>query len=187
MIWEILWKCDQDQIWFDWKRKRRGIGGCWWFLTGDLKNGIIFNIIDQVIRWYGRYPESLMKIRHDKLTKSYSPGGVGGWGWGLGLVLVKFEEWSKPFNISQIDYNSRPKGGTWLLDAKVGIVTLPLSHLFKYVWCKKLSLLLISNIELHLPNEIHQTIQKRHWVHSPLMIDSLVGLFVDLAEMTSQK
>ena len=33
----------------------------------------------------------------NKLRKSYSPG----WGWGGGgggLVLVKFKEWSKPFN-----------------------------------------------------------------------------------------
>ena len=33
------------------------------FLTGDLKDGVIFDIIDHVGRLLGRYPESLMKIR----------------------------------------------------------------------------------------------------------------------------
>ena len=35
----------------------------------------------------------------NKLRKSYSPGGGGVGGWGWGLVLVKFKEWSKPFNM----------------------------------------------------------------------------------------
>ena len=35
------------------------------FLTGNLKDGVILDIIDHASRWLGRYPVSLMNIWHD--------------------------------------------------------------------------------------------------------------------------
>ena len=64
----------------------------WRFLTEILKDGVILDIIYHVVRWYERYPESLLKILHEQAAKKLFPG----WGWGL--VLVMFKEWSKPFN-----------------------------------------------------------------------------------------
>ena len=52
-------------------------------MIGDLEDGVTFDIIDHVDRLLGRYPESLMKIRHDLAEKKLFPGG--GWGFGLGL------------------------------------------------------------------------------------------------------
>ena len=54
-----------------------GLWGCSWFLTGDLEEGVIFNIIDQVGRWLGKYPESLLKIQHDIVDCLHL--GLGGW------------------------------------------------------------------------------------------------------------
>jgi hypothetical protein len=99
MIWELGtwrmlmvpdWKFDQDPTWFDWWRIIWGLGGYWWFLTWVLKDGVILDIIYHVVRWYERYPESLLKILHEQAAKKLFPG------WGL--VLVMFKEWSKPFN-----------------------------------------------------------------------------------------
>ena len=42
-----------------------GLLGWWWFLTGDLEDKVIFDIIDYIGRWIERYPESFMKIQHD--------------------------------------------------------------------------------------------------------------------------
>ena len=61
-------------------------------MTGDLNDKVIFDIIDHVGRWSGRYPESLIKIGHDLADKKFVPGlglglGVGGWGWGVGFSL----------------------------------------------------------------------------------------------------
>ena len=64
---------------------------------GNLNDGVIFDIIDPVGKRSGRYPESLMKIRHDMDEKSLSPVGgfglvagvgVGGWSWELGLGFL---------------------------------------------------------------------------------------------------
>ena len=57
---------------------------------GNLKDGVIFDIIDPVGKRSGRYPESLMKIRHDMAEKKFVPSwgvrfGGRGWGWGLEL------------------------------------------------------------------------------------------------------
>ena len=84
-ILKVWWR--SDMVWL--RKERVGLGGCWWFLTGDLEDGGPLYIIDHVGRWYGRYPESLMKIRHDMAEKKLVPGGR----W----VLAKFKEWSKPF------------------------------------------------------------------------------------------
>ena len=46
-----------------------GLGGCLWFLNGDLKDGVIFDIIDHIDSWYGRYPEMFIKIRYDLAEK----------------------------------------------------------------------------------------------------------------------
>ena len=66
------WVVDQGlmKVWsrselFDLERTSWGLGGCWWFLTGDLKDGVIFDIPYNVFRLYVRYPESLIKIEHD--------------------------------------------------------------------------------------------------------------------------
>ena len=42
-----------------WSGLHWGLGGCWEFLTVDLKDGVIFDIIDQVDRWLWRCPECL--------------------------------------------------------------------------------------------------------------------------------
>ena len=39
------------------------------------------HIIDHVGRWYGRYPEGLMKIQHDMAEKKLFPGGGWSGGW----------------------------------------------------------------------------------------------------------
>ena len=46
----------------------------------------MFDIIDHVDRWLGRYPESLMNIRHDLAEKKLFPGG-GGVGVGVGFSV----------------------------------------------------------------------------------------------------
>ena len=94
------------------------LGGCWGFLTGDLEDGVIFDIIndvsrclgrypkslkiqhnsdlafyilDHVNRWMGKYPESLLKFWHDLAEKKLVPGWGLGWGW----VFSNFEDWLK--------------------------------------------------------------------------------------------
>ena len=52
------------------------LGGDWGFMTGDLEDGVIFDIIDHDCRWYSRQPESLMKIGHDLAEKGEV--GLGG-------------------------------------------------------------------------------------------------------------
>jgi len=48
-------------------------------LTGDLKNGVICDIIDNIGTLSGRYPERLMKIHHD--LADWLHLGLGGhWG-----------------------------------------------------------------------------------------------------------
>ena len=42
-----------------------GLDDHWRFLTGDLKDRVIFDIVDPVSRWLGRHPKGLMKIQHD--------------------------------------------------------------------------------------------------------------------------
>ena len=71
-----------------------GFGGCWGFLTGDFKYGVIFDIRVHFGRRLEIYPECLMKIWHD-LANFFVPCGVGGWvaglGWGLVFsVILKF-------------------------------------------------------------------------------------------------
>ena len=39
-----------------------GLGRCWWFLTEDLEDGVIFDTIDHVGKWSGRHTESLMRV-----------------------------------------------------------------------------------------------------------------------------
>ncbi len=41
----------------------------------DFNEGVIFDIIDDVVRLLGRYPEILMKIQHDLAEKKLFPGG----------------------------------------------------------------------------------------------------------------
>ena len=66
-----------------------GLGGCLWFLIGDLEEGVIFNIIDYV---WGQYPESLMKIWHD-LAAWHNLGLGVRWGFLTGDLEdeIKFE------------------------------------------------------------------------------------------------
>ena len=72
------------------------LGGHWGFLTGDLEDGFIFDIINHVRIWSGRYPVSLMKIGLDMAEKKLVPGGR--WG-GVGLVFSKFKDRFKPINL----------------------------------------------------------------------------------------
>ena len=65
---DLSWKFDEDQLLFGRERISWGLE-CWWFLIGDLKDGIIFDIIDHIDSWYGRYPEIFIKIRHDLAEK----------------------------------------------------------------------------------------------------------------------
>ena len=53
-------------------------------MIGDLEDGVIFDIIDHVDRWLGRYSESLMSVQHDLAEKKLFPGGVG---WGVGFSV----------------------------------------------------------------------------------------------------
>ncbi len=69
------------------------------FLIGDLEDGVTFDIIYHVDRWLGRYPESLMKIRHDLAQKKLFSGGGLGWGGGWGGFFSKFKDRFKPINI----------------------------------------------------------------------------------------
>ena len=62
------------------------------FLTGDLKDGIIFDIINHVGRWYGRYPESFMKIQHDMAEENVVPSGVG---WVFSKIKDRFKQIKK--------------------------------------------------------------------------------------------
>ena len=53
----FLWRSNKIQLLtYIWELK---------VLTGNLKDSVIFDIIDHVSRGFERYPESLMKIRHD--------------------------------------------------------------------------------------------------------------------------
>ena len=45
----LSWKFDQDRTWFCWESISWGLEGRWRFLTGDLKDGVIFGIIYQVV------------------------------------------------------------------------------------------------------------------------------------------
>ena len=81
MIGKISRNFGEDLTWFGWKSLS------WGFLIGDLEDGVIFDIIDHVERWFGRYPESLVKIRHDFAEKKCVPGRVGV---GSGRVGVGF-------------------------------------------------------------------------------------------------
>ncbi len=47
-----------------------GLGGCGGFVTGDLKDMVIFDIINHVGSCQGVYPESLIKIGHDFTEKA---------------------------------------------------------------------------------------------------------------------
>ena len=54
---------------YDWLRTDKlGTWRILIFLTGDLEDGVIFEIIENVIRLYGRYPD-LIKIAHDLAEK----------------------------------------------------------------------------------------------------------------------
>ena len=87
MIRKIFWKFDEDPTWFR-SDQNLGLGGHWEFLTGDLEDGVIFDIINHVSRSLGRYPESLMKIRQDLdmawiwtwRTLRVPDWRLGGWG-----------------------------------------------------------------------------------------------------------
>jgi len=59
------------KVWsrYFWESTSQGVGGHGGFLTGHLEGGVIFDIKDQVCRWLVRYPESLIKIRHDLVEK----------------------------------------------------------------------------------------------------------------------
>ena len=57
-----------------------GLGGHWGFMTGDLKDGVISDILDHVGIWLGRYPEIFMKIRRDMAEKQFVPSWVGVFG-----------------------------------------------------------------------------------------------------------
>ena len=91
MIRKISWKFDENPTWFQ-SGLNLGLGGRWGFLTGDLKDGVIFDNIDHACRWYGKYTESLMKIRHDYAGKKF----IRGMGWGWVVFFVKFKDWFKP-------------------------------------------------------------------------------------------
>ena len=56
-------------------------------------------MIDHVDRGLGRYPESLVKIRHDFAEKQFVPGWGSGWGW-VG-VFCKFNDQFKLINITK--------------------------------------------------------------------------------------
>ena len=89
MIWRISWKFDEDRIWFDWGRVSWELGGYWLFLTGDLKDGIIFDIICHFVRCYGRYLKfwsrsEMIWLRKDNLETwkilMVPDRGLEGWG-----------------------------------------------------------------------------------------------------------
>ena len=63
-----------------------------------MEDGVIFEIIDHVGRWLGRYPESLMKIGHDLVEKKFVPGSGSGWGW----VFSMFKDRFKPINLKAV-------------------------------------------------------------------------------------
>ncbi len=53
-----------------------------------MEDGVTLDTIDHADGWLGRYPESLMKIRHDLAEKKLFPGGVGVWvGVGVGFFV----------------------------------------------------------------------------------------------------
>ena len=85
---QIFWKFDQDQTWFSREKISWGLGGCLWFLIGDLKDGVIFDIIDHIDSWYGRYPEIFIKIWHDLAVKEKV--GLGGCWW---FLTGDLEDW----------------------------------------------------------------------------------------------
>ena len=85
MIWKIPWKFGEDLTWFGWESLSWELGGHWGFLIGDFEDGIIFDIIDHVSRWLGRYPESLIKIGYDLAEKKFVPRSGWGWCWGVGV------------------------------------------------------------------------------------------------------
>ena len=56
-----------DIIWL--LKEKVGLGGYWWFLTGDLEDGVIFEIMNHVVKLYWRYSERLIRIGHDLAEK----------------------------------------------------------------------------------------------------------------------
>ena len=79
------------------------LGGCWSFLNGylkdcvklmvlvgDLKDGIIFDIIDHIDSWYGRYHEISFKIDMIWLRKGMF--GLGGCWW---FLTGDLEDWGE--------------------------------------------------------------------------------------------
>ena len=82
----MSWKFDEDPTLFR-SGLILGLGGRLGFLPGDLKEGVIFEIIYHVGRWLGRYPESLMKTWHYMAENDLVPIGGGSMGGGGGVFL----------------------------------------------------------------------------------------------------
>ena len=77
MIMKISWKFDEDLVWFR-SGLYLGLGGCWEFLTGYLKEGVIFDIINHVGIWYGRYHDICWGF-HENLTS---------FGWDIDMAAI---------------------------------------------------------------------------------------------------
>ena len=82
-----------------------GLGGHLGFLTRDLKDCVIFDIVDHIGWWLWNCPESLIKIRLDLGLGSYSLGGVGWFLLGLRICLSKL---IKVWLVSSYYYNMDP-------------------------------------------------------------------------------
>ena len=86
MIGKISWKFDEDHTWCScWP----AFGTCrtlkvpdWW-----LEEGVIFDIMDHVSRWLGRYPESLVNIKHGLAV------------WPIFWTTLTFSQWSHMYEI----------------------------------------------------------------------------------------
>ena len=86
MKWKCsLYKLSSAKDWLKVSFYYRGLGLCLWFLTGDLQVGVIFDIIDHVGRWSGRYHKSLMKMGH-VLADWFHLGLGGQWGFLIGEI-----------------------------------------------------------------------------------------------------
>ena len=55
------------------------LGGCWWFQRGDLKVKIIHDIMDDLVRPQGRYPESFLLISLLEVCQEWGVKKGGTW------------------------------------------------------------------------------------------------------------
>ena len=101
MIGKISWKFDEDPTWFR-SGLHLGLGGHWRFLTGDLKDEVIFDIMDCVDWLLRRYYKVWWRSDKIWLIKKFVLG-MGGGVWRLGwLVFVKYMDQFKPINSKNI-------------------------------------------------------------------------------------